>query len=266
MGNSIHPDQHADHPIESTAAGSPVTFRMTVSYDGKDFAGWQVQPGQRTVQGSIQESLSKLIRHPVTIHGSGRTDSGVHALGQVFHFKAFTTIPIERIVKALNTWLPKDIVITEAVLAEPEFHARYDVHEKTYQYKILNTQIRSPLLHNYAWHVSEPLNVNAMSEAVSLMVGTHDFAGFAASGSSQKTTVRSLSRAAVWKEHDEILMEFTADGFLYHMVRNFAGTLFEVGMGRRAPSWVAEILAARDRSLAGITAPPQGLYLMKVKY
>lgn len=248
------------------ATDTPLTFRMTVSYDGKDFAGWQVQPRQRTVQGCIQDALTKLIREPVTIHGSGRTDSGVHALGQVFHFKAATTIPVERMAKALNTWLPKDIVITDAVLAEPEFHSRYDAHDKTYRYRILNTPMRSPLLHHYAWHVPESLDIEAIEAAMRILVGPHDFAGFAASGSSQSTTFRTLSRAAVWRDGDEILLEFTADGFLYHMVRNLAGTLREIGTGRRGATWVSDILVACDRSLAGKTAPPQGLYLMNVKY
>lgn len=248
------------------AADTPLTYRMTVSYDGKDFAGWQVQPRQRTVQGSIQQTLSRLFGHPITIHGSGRTDTGVHALGQVFHFSGTATIPIERMLKAVNSCLPKDIAITDAVIADPRFHARYDVHEKTYRYRILNTPVRSPLHHHYAWHIPEPLDIAAMEPALPLLLGTHDFAGFAASGSSQKTTVRSMTRAAVWQEGDEILLEFAADGFLYHMVRNLAGTLVDVGRGRKQASWVADIMAAGNRSLAGITAPPQGLYLMHVKY
>ncbi len=239
---------------------------MTVSYDGKDFAGWQVQPRQRTVQGSIEDALSKLMKQPVSIHGSGRTDAGVHALGQVFHFNAVTTIPPERMTKAVNTYLPKDIAIVDAALAEPDFHARFDAHEKTYQYRILNTRTRSPLRHHYTWHVTEPLDIDAMESALNVLIGTHDFAGFAASGGSQKTTVRSLSRAVVWKHDDEIRLEFTADGFLYHMVRNLAGTLMEIGTGHREASGMSKILQARDRSAAGITAPPQGLYLMSVKY
>lgn len=239
---------------------------MTVSYDGKDFAGWQVQPRQRTVQGSIQQTLSRLFGHPVTIHGSGRTDSGVHALGQVFHFSGTTSIPVERMLKAVNSCLPKDVVIIDVAVADPRFHARFDVHEKTYRYRILNTPIRSPLHHHYAWHVPEPLSTAAMAPALELLIGTHDFAGFAASGSSQKTTVRTMTRAEAWQEGDEILLEFAANGFLYHMVRNLAGSLLEVGAGRREPSWVSEILASGNRSMAGITAPPQGLYLMHVKY
>lgn len=247
-------------------ADTALTYRMTVSYDGKGFAGWQIQPQLRTVQGCIQEALTALLKSPVTIHGSGRTDTGVHALGQVFHFKAGTTIPIDRMLKAVNAYLPKDIAVTEAVVADPRFHARFDVKEKTYRYRILNTAVRSPLHHHYAWHVAEPLDVAAMAAAAGFLIGRHDFAGFAAAGSSQKTTVRTLMRAEVWREGDEILLEFAADGFLYHMVRNLVGTLVDVGTGRKPPLWVKDILAAANRSLAGITAPPQGLYLMHVKY
>lgn len=248
------------------AADAALTYRMTVSYDGKDFAGWQIQPQQRTVQGCIQEALSRLFGHPVSIHGSGRTDAGVHALGQVFHFKGTTSIPIDRMLKAVNACLPKDIAITEAELADPRFHARFDVHEKTYRYRILNTPVRNPLQHHYSWHVPEVLDVSAMAAAAECLIGRHDFAGFAATGSSQKTTVRTLTHAAVWQEGSEILLEFTADGFLYHMVRNLTGTLLDVGTGRKGPLWVNDILKAGNRSLAGITAPPQGLYLMHVKY
>lgn len=266
MGNYLHPDQHPDCLIQPVAPNAPVTYKMTVTYDGKDFAGWQVQPGQRTVQGCIQEALGLLIKEPVTIHGSGRTDSGVHALGQVFHFRADTTIPVERMVKAVNTRLPKDIAVIEAVEVNGDFHARYDVQEKTYRYRILNSVLRDPLRHHYTWHVPEQLDGSLLSRGAELLVGTHDFAGFAASGSPRSTTVRTLSRAVVSREGDELLLEFTADGFLYHMVRNLAGTLVEIGSGKRAPEWIPEILAAGDRSLAGKTAPPQGLYLMKVIY
>ncbi len=245
---------------------SAVTYRMTVSYDGKDFAGWQVQPGQRTVQGCIQEGLGRLMKHPVTIHGSGRTDTGVHATGQVFHFRAHTTIPVERMVKAVNTCLPMDIAVLDVARAEPEFHARYAVVEKTYRYRILNTPVRNPLLQHYAWHVSEKIHIARIEDSLKHLTGTHDFAGFAASGSPRSTTVRTLSRAEVWRYGDEILMEFAADGFLYHMVRNLAGTLAEIGMGRKDPFWIDQILEGKDRSLAGKTAPPQGLYLISVKY
>lgn len=239
---------------------------MTVSYDGTNFAGWQVQPGQRTVQGCIQEGLSDLLKQPVTIHGSGRTDTGVHAVGQVFHFRAATSIPAERMVKAVNTRLPKDIAVTEAHVAEPAFHARYDAKEKTYRYRILNAPVRDPLRHHYTWHIQAPLDLALIQAALPLLTGTHDFAGFAASGSPRSSTVRTLSRAAAWRQDDEIRLEFTSDGFLYHMVRNLAGTLMEIGTGRRAATSTAEILQAGNRGLAGITAPPQGLYLMAVKY
>ncbi len=248
------------------AAKNDLTWRMTVSYDGRGFAGWQVQPGQRTVQGCIQEGLEKLLKQPVTIHGSGRTDTGVHAVAQVFHFSAQTSIPQDRMVKAVNTCLPLDIAVTGAQITKPGFHARYDVTEKTYRYRILNTPVRNPLTHHYAWHVPDELDVEAMEAAALLLHGTHDFAGFAASGSPRSSTVRTLSRAALWREGHEILMEFTADGFLYHMVRNLAGTLVEIGMGRKSPSWINEIIESKNRSQAGKTAPPQGLYLMEVKY
>lgn len=243
-----------------------VTYRMTVSYDGKDFAGWQVQPGQRTVQGCIQEGLGKLLKHPTIIHGSGRTDTGVHATGQVFHFRARTTIPVERMVKALNTCLPMDIAVLDATKADPEFHARYDVVEKTYRYRILNTPVRNPLLQHYAWHVPEKIDAQRIAQSLEPLTGTHDFAGFAASGSPRSTTIRTMKHAEVRRHGDEILLEFTADGFLYHMVRNLAGTLAEIGTGRREPLWIDEILKGKDRSLAGKTAPPQGLYLITVKY
>lgn len=239
---------------------------MTVCYDGKDFAGWQVQPRQRTVQGCIQDGLARLMGNPVTIHGSGRTDSGVHALGQVFHFQGNARIPAERMVAAVNTCLPKDIAVCEASLAEPGFHARFDVKEKTYRYRILNTPVRCPLKHHYTWHVPEPVDLQAIRTVLPELTGTLDFAGFAASGSPRSSTVRTLSQAKAWKEDAEIILEFTANGFLYHMVRNLAGTLVEIGTGRRQPNSIAEVLTTGNRSLAGITAPPQGLYLVSVKY
>lgn len=266
MGDTIRRISDTYNTVQSMDSNSAVTYRMTVSYDGKDFAGWQVQPGQRTVQGCIQEGLGKLMKHPVTIHGSGRTDSGVHATGQVFHFRAQTTIPIERMVKAINARLPNDIAILDAAQADPEFHARYDASEKTYRYRILNTPVRNPLLQHYAWHVMEKLDTDKIEKSLLHLIGAHDFAGFAASGSPRSTTVRTLSRAELFREGDEILLQFTADGFLYHMVRNLAGTLVEIGMGRKSPLWIDEILEGKDRSLAGKTAPPQGLYLIAVKY
>jgi len=248
------------------APGAALTYRLTLSYDGTGFCGWQVQPGLRTVQGCLQEALSQLIKAPVAVHGSGRTDTGVHALGQVCHFRAATTIPLERMTAALNARLPRDMAVLEAAQAPAGFHARFDIKEKTYRYRILNTPVRSPLLEHYAWHVPDPLAAAPMAEALERLKGTHDFAGFAASGSPRSTTVRTLKGAVLRQEGAELALEFTADGFLYHMVRNLAGTLVEIGLGRREPSWIDAILAGRDRRLAGKTAPPQGLYLLAVKY
>lgn len=206
-----------------------------------------------------------LTKTPVIVHGSGRTDTGVHALGQVFHFVSATAIPQSRMVAALNSRLPEDIAAVGAEIAADGFHARYDVLEKTYRYRILNAPVRSPILSRYAWHVPEVLSMSRMEQAISQLLGTHDFASFEASGSPRSTTVRTMKAVRVEKCGDEIVMEFTADGFLYHMVRNLVGTLVEIGMGKR-PADMKSLLAVQDRSLAGITAPPQGLYLLHVKY
>lgn len=266
MGHSLHTGGDCDHHRQPLSADGAVTYRLTVSYDGTGFCGWQVQPGLRTVQGCLQEALTLLNKAPVAVHGSGRTDTGVHAHGQVCHFRALTTIPEARMAAALNARLPRDIAVLDAVRVADHFHARFDVCEKTYRYRILNTPVRSPMLEHYAWHVPEPLDLPAMRDALPHLRGTHDFAAFAASGSPRSTTVRTLSGATLSQEGSEILLDFTADGFLYHMVRNLAGSLVEIGQGRRAPDWIATVLAGRNRQLAGRTAPPQGLYLMRVRY
>jgi len=241
-------------------------IKLVIGYDGTDFHGFQRQKGLRTVQEELERTLTSLLGHPVSVKAAGRTDAGVHAEGQVVSFWTSCPIPVERLPVVLNGLLPPDIVAKEAKEVSPDFHPRFDATSRVYRYLIDNRPVPAALLRRYAWHVPEPLDVEAMRSASQHLIGVHDFASFHASGSDLGSTVREMKRIVISKRNSIISITLEANSFLYHMARIIVGTLVEIGLGERHPDEMREILMVRDRSAAGKTAPPHGLCLMQVKY
>jgi len=250
---------------------------LTIEYDGTGFSGWQRQPGVRTVQGELEQVLSQLCRMPVTLNGTSRTDAGVHALGQRASFRGDFGIPTERIPLAANNMLAGnlgsgyacgDVRIVKAEDVPMDFHARYNSCGKTYRYVIRCGGTPEVFRRNYCYHVKSELDAQAMRRAAGFIEGTHDFACFqAAGGTPRETTVRTIYSLKVKEAAPgELHLEITGDGFLYNMVRIIAGTLVEIGQGRKKPEDVPRIIASADRQNAGHTAPPQGLYLVEIYY
>jgi tRNA pseudouridine38-40 synthase len=241
-------------------------FKLTVEYDGTDYCGWQRQPDQRSIQGVMEEVLRHMTREPATLHASGRTDAGVHALGQTAHFKCRTRLSPVELQKGLNRLLPDDIAVSACQSVPLAFHARFDSRWKHYRYRICNQPVRRPVGHRYVWHIFRPLDVAAMTAAARHLVGRHDFKSFENSGSPRSHTVREVMDAA-WQTTDgHLVFDIRANGFLRGMVRNIVGTLVAVGMGKWDPDALPQLLKAADRRLAPTTAPPQGLFLMHVQY
>lgn len=241
-------------------------IKLILEYDGTNYVGWQMQPNGTSIQEVVQKAIAEITGEPdVRLVGSGRTDAGVHAAGQVAHFRTATEIPATDLVHAINTKLPEDIAVLHAEDVPDDFHARYSARSKTYRYTILNTPVRHPLERHRACFVRAPLDVAAMRRAAAALVGTHDFAAFQ-SKPQGKASVRTVTRLDIVAEGPRIDIWISADGFLYNMVRAIAGTLIEVGLGKIPSEAVAELLESRDRSAAGPTAPPQGLCLMEVEY
>jgi len=244
-------------------------FKVTFEYDGSGFCGWQAQAqGERTVQGVLEAVLSKIFKKPVKVIASGRTDSGVHAQGQVLSFKAETRMKPLEIQRALNSNLPADIAIREAREVKGDFHAQYSVKEKTYRYTVLNRKFRSVFLRDSVYYFPYPLNISVMRKAAKYLIGRHDFRSFQAYDPlrAERQTVRTVKKITVKKEGDLVLIDVTADGFLYKMVRNIAGTLLAIGAGQLPAGEMPKILKAKNRKAAGKTAPAEGLCLMAVKY
>ncbi len=243
-------------------------FQLTLEYDGRGFAGWQRQAEEiRTIQGVLEEALERITGHPVSVIGSGRTDAGVHAEGQVASARLKTTLVPAQLRRALDGILPGDLAVREAVVATEGFHARYDARSKLYRYAIWNGVCRSPLRAARTWQIRRELDLAAMARASRAFVGTHDFASFQAASSPGRDTVRTLTSFDVAGDAGaEIHLLVEGDGFLRQMVRTLAGTLVEVGLGRRRSDAMASILAARDRRRAGATAPAYGLTLVRVSY
>lgn len=239
---------------------------LTLSYDGTDFCGWQVQPEKRTVQGTLERALSGLTGETVSVTGSGRTDSGVHAAAQVAHFDTRSAIPPERFAPALNAVLPADVSVLSSREGEEGFHARFSAKEKTYRYAAYLSPVELPLKNRYAVRIDPRTDVSRMAEAAEYLVGTHDFSCFLASNSSVKNTVRTVYESRVFRRGEDVFFVIRGNGFLYNMVRIAAGTLLRVGEGKIPPEAVKEVLEKKDRSLAGITMPPQGLTLLSVEY
>ncbi|NPV54034.1 MAG: tRNA pseudouridine(38-40) synthase TruA [Firmicutes bacterium] len=241
-------------------------IRLVMEYDGAAYSGFQLQAGVRTIQGELEKALLSILKEPVRVTGAGRTDAGVHALGQVVNFRTSSRIPVDKFPLALNSILPPDIRIIDASEVDVGFHARYDAKSKVYCYKIQIGPHASAFLRNYAYHVPLELDLDRMRAASECLVGRHDFRSFAASGGGAKTFEREV-RILEWARDGRIItMTIEADGFLYNMVRIIVGTVLRVGSGREAPEWVKGVLDARDRRVAGPTAPARGLYLVCVRY
>jgi tRNA pseudouridine38-40 synthase len=243
------------------------TIKLVVQYDGGDFVGWQRQGKGVSVQGLIEEALTTIDGAPVTLHGAGRTDAGVHAMGQVASARVTSSIEDWQLIRALNAHLPDAIRITELSTVPDAFHARFSATAKTYEYRIWNGRTVPPFLRRYAWHVIEPLNLPLMEQAAQAIPGKHDFAAFRSARSMNHTTVREITSAG-WRRDGEqtLVFEIGGKGFLRYMVRSLVGTLVEVGRGQRPVDDIGRLLAAPDRAQAGRTAPALGLFLMRVEY
>lgn len=242
-------------------------IKITMAYDGTHYHGWQRQAGAITLQQVIEEKIEKMTGEPVRIHASGRTDAGVHALNQVCNFLSGTGIEPSALKRGLNSLLPNDIFIKEVSYAPMDFHARYSAKAKTYEYRILNRREPDPFVRHYSWHIPQRLDLEEMKKCMSLLLGKEDFSSFRSSGSGNINPVREMYRCEVRLLPGHILsFIFEANGFLRHMVRNMVGTLLEIGRGKLDCKGFQEILRSRDRRMAGVKAPPQGLFLREVRY
>jgi tRNA pseudouridine38-40 synthase len=242
-------------------------IRLVVEYDGTALCGWQRQANGPTVQGHLEAAIARLVQHEAPVIGASRTDAGVHARGQVASFRTERPIPLHGIRRGLNSMLPDDIAIREATEVADDFHPRFSATGKHYRYTILARRDRSPRWRDRAWHWSEVIDLEPMREAARALIGEYDFAAFRASGCAAKTTIRRIQAVDLTRTADElIVVDIRGNAFLRNMVRIVVGTLVEVGVGRRPPAQVGEIVASKDRTLAGITAPAQGLELIEVFY
>jgi len=246
------------------------TFRLTLAYDGTDFDGWQWQPNKRTIQDELEAALERITQQRPKCFASGRTDAGVHALGQVVSFDSETKLIPEVLTRALNAELPEDMLVFETALAPDGFHAQRHALRKRYRYVIEDGRLCDLFERKYLWHIYQRLDVAAMQQAATGLIGTHDFASYETTGSQRLTTERTVFDLFVerrgGKLTDRIIIEVEANGFLYNMVRNIVGTLVAVGKGKESTSWPADVLEHRDRTKAGMTAPAQGLFLVGVEY
>ena len=241
-------------------------IKLTIEYDGKDFNGWQKQPNKLNIQGEIEKAIYNITKEKVDLIGSGRTDAGVHALGQIANFKTNSNISIEKLPLAINSQLKNSIIIKKAEVVDERFHSRYNAKQKTYRYIINNSKSGTAIYRNLEYCFPIELDVEKMKEATKYFEGEHDFKAFKSSGTSGKNSVRTIYKAIVKKEGERIIIELTGNGFLYNMVRIISGTLLEVGMGKIAPDEIENIIESKDRQKAGKTLPAHGLYLVEVLY
>ena len=239
---------------------------LTLEYDGAHFYGFQVQKNRRTVQSELELALKKLFGKKIRIATSGRTDSGVHAEAQVVHFKTESKLALDKILKGLNHYLPEDLAVTEIQKVPSSFHAQYSAKRKTYEYRIFNSSVRSPLKRTRTFFVPYWLNFSRMKQAARLLRGKHDFRAFEASGSRRKSAVRTIRKLDIKKTGNDIMITVEANGFLYNMVRSLVGTLIEIGRGRMTLSGLKAVLVSKNRSQIGPTAPAHGLTLKRVSY
>ena len=245
------------------------TLKLILQYDGTDYVGWQRQAEGASIQGLLEDALHPIEGAGVNVHGAGRTDAGVHALGQVASVRLTASMDAVTLARALNAVLPLDVRVARAEAMPDDFHARFSSSGKVYDYRLVNAPFASPFVRRYVWHVIPPLNIEAMREAALTLVGEHDFAAFQGTGSDVHTSVRTVRRID-WLgsggAEDPLVMQIEGDGFLRHMVRSIAGTLVEIGLGRWTPRDMAAILASKERARAGTTAPAAGLVLREVLY
>ncbi|MGM0439494.1 MAG: tRNA pseudouridine(38-40) synthase TruA [Chlamydiota bacterium] len=244
-------------------------YKLITSYDGTNYSGWQVQDHQVSIQGKIEESLATIIRQKVRVIGSGRTDTGVHALEQTAHFTSENPLSTSKVLRSLNSLLPHDIRILSIEEADPDFHAQYSAHNKTYYYHLHLDPVANPFTYKYRHQVKYPLNLDMLREGAQLFIGTHDFTTFANKayqGSAARNPVRTIFRIDAIEEEGGVRLEFQGNGFLYKMVRNITGTLLEVARGKLPPTAIPKLLKAKDRQLAPMVAPARGLFLAKVSY
>jgi tRNA pseudouridine38-40 synthase len=257
------------------AAGPMRTLKLTLSYDGTRLVGWQRQAAGDSVQALLEDALARFEGAPVTVHGAGRTDAGVHALGQVASVRVAFTHDVSTLARALNAELPEDVRVLKVEEASAGFHARFDARSKTYRYVIGNHGVASPFERAFVWHVPQPLDVEAMQDAAARLIGRHDFAAFRSVGTEVPDCTRTLTVSTVARAADAsrfgdgaplVTYEVSGDGFLRHMVRAIVGTLVEVGRGWRDPAGMETLLGGRNRHAAGATAPAHGLFLVRVEY
>lgn len=240
--------------------------KLTIAYDGTNYCGWQIQPNGITIEEIVNKALSKLTGEKIVVIGASRTDSGVHAMGNVAVFDTETTIPPERVTMAVNRILPEDIVVVKSEEVPLDFHPRYCDCEKTYEYHIVNTRIPIPTKRLTNYFVSYELDLDKMREGASYLIGEHDFASFCNIKTDVESTVRTVKELEILENGEEITIRISGNGFLYNMVRIIVGTLIRVGRGFYEPVQVKEILEAKNRKAAGVTAPPHGLMLMEIRY
>ena len=241
-------------------------IRLLIEYEGTDYAGWQWQKNDKTIQETLSKAIEQVVREKIKMYGAGRTDAGVHALGQVANFKTTSNIPSERLVHAINFYSPHDIAVKEAVDVNESFHAQYCATSKVYQYTLFNNWIRTTLNRNFCYVYGFQLDVDKMIAATRYLIGIHDFTSFTTKAWSENNRIRNVKKLDVKKEGKYIYFIIEADGFLYNMVRTVVGTLVEIGRGKMTVESVKDTLDAKDRNLAGPTAPAKGLCLMEVKY
>jgi len=254
------------HTADNSNRRPERNFKIVVEYDGTHYCGWQRQPDQPSIQGALENVLQRITQDSITLHGSGRTDAGVHALGQTAHFRSRTRLAPKTLQKGMNGLLAGDIAVQSCTPVALDFHARFDSRWKHYRYRICNLPVRKAIGRQYAWHIYRPLDVSAMAAAARQFVGRHDFKSFESSGSPRSHTTRQVMAAAWQQRGDYLEFDIHADGFLRFMVRNIVGTLVAVGMGRMEADDIPALLEATDRRLAPATAPPQGLFLVRVQY
>ena len=242
-------------------------IKLTIEYDGKDFNGWQKQPDKLNIQGSIEAAIKQITGEDVELNASGRTDAGVHSLGQVANFKTNSDLPLEKFPIAINSKLKRSIRIINAEEVDDRFHSRLSCKQKTYRYVINNSDVASAIYRDLETYIPQKLNIEKMKQAVKYFEGEHDFKAFKASGTSSKSSVRTIYKAEVYEmPNNRIYIELTGSGFLYNMVRIIAGTLVDVGLEKTKPEDIPDIISKGKRELAGKTLPPNGLYLLKVEY
>ncbi len=245
---------------------APRVLKVTLQYDGTDYVGWQRQAEGVSIQGLIEDALRPIEGRDVSVQGAGRTDAGVHALAQVASFRLASPIDTQALARALNAVLPPDVRVLGVEGAPPGFHARFSATGKVYEYRIVNGPVASPFIRRYVWHVVPKLDLDAMRDASTGLVGKHDFAAFQGTGTSVPSTERTVRRLELQRREDLLVMEIEGDGFLRHMVRTIAGTLVDIGLGRRRAGDIQRILDSRDRACAGSTGPACGLFLTRVLY